>query len=114
MHIIDHKCVLNTKFDTLLPTLPPKMAKSASLSSVDDYAEAFAAAVAAELRAQRARSRLPIAALVDRTGLSRTGVLNYLNGKRDIPLPTYLALCAAMEADPVKIFDVAQQSLKER
>ena len=84
-----------------------------SLGGMDNYAEAFAAAVAAELRAQRARSRLPIATLVDRTGLSKTGVLNYLNAKRDIPLPAFLALCLAMDADPVAIFDAAQKSLEK-
>lgn len=38
---------------------------------------------------------------------------SYLNAKRDIPLPAFLARCLAMDADPVTIFDTAQKSLEK-
>lgn len=72
----------------------------------------FAAAVAAELRAERARLKLTIAHVVDGSGLSKSAVLHYLNGQRDIPIPALAAICRALGVSPVVIFERAEQSIE--
>ena len=76
------------------------------------YGDAFSQAVAAELRAERGRRQMTLAALVQASGLSKSGLLNYLNGARDIPVPALVDLCAALGVDPRVIFERAQDSLK--
>ncbi len=78
-----------------------------------DYGDAFNQAVGAELRAQRGRKKLTIADLVTATGLSKSAVLNYLNGIRDIPVPAYMELCLALGVSPTLIFDRAEDATKE-
>ena len=75
------------------------------------YGEEVNQAVAAELRAQRARVGVTIDELVTATGLSKTSVLNYLNGKRAIPMPAFAELCQALNVDQVEIFRAAQKAL---
>lgn len=77
-----------------------------------DYAEAFNAAVAAELRAERGRRQTTIADVVDATGLSKSAVLNYMNGKRAIPIPALMDLSRALQVDPRVIFDRAEQAIQ--
>lgn len=78
------------------------------------YGDTFNAAVAAELRAERGRSQLTIDALVQATGLSKSAVLNYLNGKRDIPTPAFMELASALGADPRVIFDRAYEAIQDK
>lgn len=78
---------------------------------MDDYGDLFNQAVAAELRAERARARVTIEALVHATGLSKSAVLNYLNAKRDIPTPALYEISAALNVDARTIFDRAYQSM---
>lgn len=75
------------------------------------YGDTFNAAVAAELRAQRAKTRLTVDGLVAVTGYAKSTVLNYLNGKRDIPLPALAELCRALGVDPRVIFERAEQAV---
>lgn len=77
-----------------------------------NYGDAFNAAVAEELRAQRARTKQTIQDLVDATGLSKSAVLNYLNGKRDIPVPMLVELCRALDVSPRVIFENAEKVSK--
>lgn len=77
-----------------------------------DIGDAFNAAVAAELRAERARVRITIDELVNRSGLSKSAVLNYLNGKRDIPVPSFMELCRALGVSGTVIFDRAENATK--
>ncbi|WP_437582684.1 helix-turn-helix domain-containing protein [Paramicrobacterium sp. CJ85] len=76
------------------------------------YGDKYAQAVSAELRAERGRTRYTIADIVESTGLSKSAVLNYLNGKRDIPTSAFLDLCRALDADPRVILDRALTSIK--
>jgi transcriptional regulator with XRE-family HTH domain len=78
-----------------------------------EYGDLFNAAVAAELRAQRSRARITIDKLVESTGISRSAVLNYLNGKRDISVPTLRELCRALGISPVEVFDLAEKATQE-
>lgn len=69
----------------------------------------FAAAVAAELRAERSRQQISYDAIVEATGLSKSAVLRYLKGERDIPLPAFFALCDAIGLSPTLIFERAEE-----
>lgn len=80
---------------------------------VGTYGDNFNAAVAAELRGQRAKARITVDALVAKTGYAKTTVLNYLNGKRDIPLPALAELCRALDVDPRLIFELAEKSVDD-
>lgn len=70
-------------------------------------------AVAAELRAQRARVRVSFDELAEKTGLAKTTVLNYLNGKRSIPLPALAVLCLALEIGMDEVFVLAVNAVKK-
>jgi transcriptional regulator with XRE-family HTH domain len=78
---------------------------------VSDYAFEFSQAVAAELRAERGRTKQTVASIVEATGLSKSAVLHYLNGKRDIPTQTFANLCLALGVSPVVIFERAQAAV---
>lgn len=80
---------------------------------MDDYGNLFNQAVAAELRAERARTRITIESLVHTTGLSKSAVLNYLNGKRDIPTPALYDLSSALGVDARTVFDRAYESMSD-
>lgn len=77
------------------------------------YGDRFNAAVAAELRAQRGRVQMTIEQLVAATGLSKSAVLNYLNGKRDIPTPALVELCGALSVSPQAIFVSAENAVEQ-
>jgi transcriptional regulator with XRE-family HTH domain len=64
--------------------------------------------VAAELRAERARGMMSLELLAESTGISRSAVLNYLNGKRDIPMLAFLKLCDALSVAPETILERAR------
>ncbi|MGC5078504.1 helix-turn-helix domain-containing protein [Agrococcus sp. DT81.2] len=71
--------------------------------------EGFAARVAAELRAERARTRITFAELAESAGLSKTAVMHYLNARRAIPLPAFFELCSALGVSPTVIFERAEE-----
>ena len=77
-----------------------------------DYADAFNDAVASELRAERGRRQITIAEIVTTTDLSKSAVLNYMNGKRAIPVPALMDLARALHIDARVIFDRAEQSIQ--
>lgn len=74
----------------------------------------FNLAVAAELRAERGRVQCTIDSLVTATGLSKSAVLNYLNGKRDIPTPALVELARALRVDPRVIFERAEHAIQQQ
>lgn len=73
--------------------------------------DSFNAAVAAELRAQRGRIKKTVDSLVRETGLSKSAVLNYLNDKRDIPMPALFALCRALGILAADVIDIAERTV---
>lgn len=77
-----------------------------------DYGDIFAKAVAAELRAERARKGITLGQLVEETGIAQSTVQRYLNGKRDIPVPALMDLCRALGVSAGSIFDAAQNSIE--
>lgn len=77
------------------------------------YGTAYNDAVAAELRGERARTRMTVDALVQSTGYAKSTVLNYLNGKRDIPLPALAELCRALSVDARVILERAEKVVND-
>lgn len=77
-----------------------------------DYADLFNEAVAAELRAERARQGISFDDLVTRSGVSKSSVQRYLGGDRAIPIPSLVDLCRALNIDPRVVFERAEQSFK--
>lgn len=78
-----------------------------------EYGERFGDAVATELRAQRARVRISYESLVEATGLARSTLANYLEGRRQIPLEAFIDICAALHVEPRDIFAAAQQVIEQ-
>ena len=78
-----------------------------------DYGVRFSAAVAAELRAQRARACVSYDALAATTGLAKSTVLNYLKGYRDIPMTAFADLCRALEISQSEVFEAAERALEK-
>lgn len=79
---------------------------------MNDYASRFSQAVAAELRAERGRTKQTVASVVEATGLSKSAVLHYLNGQRDIPTQAFVELCRALGVSPILIFERAETALQ--
>ena len=67
---------------------------------MSDQSISYSEAVAAELRAERARKNITVARLVEASGISKSAVLHYLNGKRDIPMRALAELCQALAVKP--------------
>lgn len=78
-----------------------------------NYGDQFNSAVAAELRAERGRKKVTIDGLVALSGLSKSSVMNYLNGKRDIPTPAFVELCRALGVSPRLVFERAEEAVEQ-
>lgn len=82
------------------------------ITHMTTYGDDFNSAVAAELRAERARTGVTLVALVEGSGIAQSSVQRYLGGKRDIPIAALYDLCKVLGVDPRVIFERAQQSIK--
>lgn len=69
--------------------------------------ETAIAAVAAELRAERAATRMSIRALSEASGIPEVSLNRYLAGKRDVTGSALLALGEALGVDPGVLLDRA-------
>lgn len=78
-----------------------------------EYGDRFNTAVAAELRAERARKGTTYAALIADTGIAQSTLQRYLKGERDIPLPAFQDLCLALGVSPRIIFERAEQAIDD-
>lgn len=67
--------------------------------SAADRARAVNAAVASALRAEAAAQRITWPDLARLSGVPNSTISNYLNAKRDIPLPALYKMAAALEID---------------
>lgn len=77
-----------------------------------EYGDLINNAVAAELRAERARKQITVQKLADEAELSKSAVLHYLNGQRTIPIASFIEICRAIEVSPVTIMERAENSVK--
>jgi transcriptional regulator with XRE-family HTH domain len=80
----------------------------------DPYAEAYTAALAAELRAARARLQMSFPEIATATGIPRNTLLRYFNGQRDIPVPTFGRIARALNLSPGDLLDAVQTQLAEQ
>ena len=79
------------------------------MSTIDrNPSEGLNAAVAAELRRERAAQQVTIDTLVARTGLSRSTVLNTLNAKRLLGVEGVASIAQALEVSVTTIFGRAE------
>lgn len=72
--------------------------------------DAVTVKIATELRVARERmtGRRPTNAdLAKVAGVSPMAIGRYMSGERTIPVPTFLHICSALEADPGAIFRAA-------
>ncbi len=74
---------------------------------MDTYGKQFNAAVAAELRAERAAKQMTVDALAAASGVPKGTLLRYLNAQRDIPVPALADLASALSIDPAVVLDRA-------
>lgn len=70
---------------------------------IEDYATRYLDAMAAELRAERARQELTLEAIANEAGMQIKTVQRYLKGERDIPFTRLRAICAALKVSPVEL-----------
>lgn len=76
-----------------------------SRMDTDSYAAAYNAAVAAELRAERAARQMTVEELAQSAGMVKGTLLRYLNAQRPIPIPALYSICIALKVDAGKILD---------
>ena len=82
------------------------------MSTIDrNPSEGLNAAVAAELRRERAAQQVTIDTLVERTGLSRSTILNTLNAKRLLGVEAVAAIATALGVSVTAIFSRAETRL---
>lgn len=82
------------------------------MSVMEDKAKAMSQAVAAELRAQRSRAQKTVEQLAKDSGMAKSTLLNYLNGKREIPISAFLTICEVLNVSPRLIFERAEESIE--
>ncbi|MFR0555731.1 hypothetical protein PSRA_1446 [Pseudoscardovia radai] len=73
------------------------------------YGERFAAALAAELRAQKGRRKASDDDIADAIGVHRVSVSRYLSGARPIPLTVFADMCDYLGVAPAKVIDEAEK-----
>lgn len=73
--------------------------------------KAFTDALAAQLRAERAAADISQLELSSRTGISLSTIQRYERGSREIPMPVFAAIVAALGADSVRVFTEALNRL---
>lgn len=76
------------------------------------YSERFAAALAAELRAQKARRRVSDDDIAEATGTHRVSVSRYLSGARAIPLTVFADMCDYLQIAPTEVIDEAEKNAR--
>lgn len=76
------------------------------------YGEKLAAAVAEQLRAERAVKRWTYKELATAAGLTEQSVMRYLTEKRDIPLPEFAALSDALGVTPGDLINRAIERIQ--
>lgn len=78
---------------------------------MDNNAELYQGAVAAQLRAERAASGLTIDDLTARTTLGRASVFRYLSGERDIKMSALFELANALGVSVGELIRRAEQRM---
>ena len=74
--------------------------------------EQFNAAVGRQLRAEIAAGGSSIAAMAREIGIARSGLDNYVTGKRSIPVPILFSVCVALDVEPHLVLARAEERLR--
>jgi hypothetical protein len=74
--------------------------------------ELFNAAVGRQLRAEIAAGGSSIAAMSREIGIARSGLDNYVTGRRAIPVPVLYRVCVALDIEPHLVLARAEERLR--
>lgn len=77
------------------------------------FAEKLPAAVAEQLRAERAVKQWTYKQLAEASGLTEQSVMRYLTGKREIPLPELAAMADGLGVTPVEMINRAVHRINQ-
>lgn len=80
--------------------------------AMNDTGDLFVKAVAAELRAERARKGTTLAQLVEGSGIAQSSIQRYFKGTRDIPVSALVEICRVLDISPRLIFERAEDSIE--
>lgn len=83
------------------------------MEPIQSSTEEIRQAVAAELRAARARVRMTRPRLVELSGISKSAIERLENGDRDMDIPQLIALTSALRTDPTKFMQLVFEHLRE-
>ena len=72
----------------------------------------FNAAVGRQMRAEIAAGGSSIAAMAREIGVARSGLDNYVSGRRAIPVPVLYRVCVALDIEPHVILGRAEERLR--
>ncbi|WP_217181877.1 helix-turn-helix domain-containing protein [Streptomyces sp. AC495_CC817] len=75
--------------------------------------EQFNAAVGRQLRAEIAAGGSSIAGMAREVGIARSGLDNYVTGKRAIPVPVLYLVCSALGLEPHTVLARAEERLRD-
>lgn len=78
------------------------------LTGMAEAGDAFNAALAAVLRAERLRRGLLIRELAERAGMHVNTLQRYESGHRDIPIPALYDICAGLGVEPRRMVERAE------
>lgn len=84
----------------------------AIVTRVKTQGEQFNAAVGRQLRAEIAAGGSSIAAMAREVGIARSGLDNYVTGKRSIPIPVLYGVCVALDVEPHVVLARAEERLR--
>lgn len=77
-----------------------------------EYGERFTQALAAELRAQKARHKASDEQIGEAIGVHRVSVSRYLTGERPIPMVVFADMCDFLRVSPSKVIGDAEQQAR--
>ncbi|MCI1979268.1 MAG: helix-turn-helix transcriptional regulator [Bifidobacteriaceae bacterium] len=80
---------------------------------MSNYSELFEKAIAAEMRAQKARKNMTEAEIADRIGVHRVSISRYLSGARPLPLGIFADLCRVLGMDAFEVVNIAEIQAKK-
>lgn len=84
-----------------------------AIPDIEDYADRYQSALAAELRAERARQELTVEAIAKHADMQTRTVSRYMNGDRDIPFTRLRAMCDALDIDPINLMRLVEQRISK-
>ncbi|MCI1914480.1 MAG: helix-turn-helix transcriptional regulator [Bifidobacteriaceae bacterium] len=80
---------------------------------MSQYGKQFEKALAAELRAEKARRNITEYDIAQQLGIHRVSVSRYFSGARSIPLATFADLCRTLDLDTLEIVSKAEVAAKK-